>query len=807
MLDVFISDAELPEDPLWLVERAPWREELLRAYLEEFSLPGALLLDPFAQHPALLRAALTAGRRVLATNFDPLPLLRLRLTLSPPEPRALDAIVSRLADAPKAGQPLFRHLDDLYRTHCPACQRALSADYFVWEAGQPVEKGFHCPHCGEAGSAPAVPHDLDVLAAVEEKGATYWRLRQRLASPTDIEVKRAEELLDLYTPRNRYALGELILQAEALFSMGEEAALEVVRGLCLACLQRCHSLHTDPDQTHLPRSLHRPRRFVERNVWQTFEAAYRKLRNWPRPSPITWASDLQALLEPLPGPGSGQALILQRTIRGLTAALKHHPGLLFICADPPRPDPTAYALAFLWSGWLFGREATLPLRPLLRRRSVDWEWYAEAMSGVLQALHGLLADDGRLLLAFTADEKELLPALLLAAARAELTLEHSIYQLQGETANGERTAYRLLFRRRPRPAYPLTAPVKEAAPAADELAPELQEEGAKAAQAVLEARGEPASTSWLYPLICMHWSKKELLRAVPERRWPFEPLAWLMRQLEAVLPPEGPVPDGLRRLAQAAEPEKKRAPCACWWLADPSAVAEPLSERVERAVTDLLRGTPTWPQMELHDELCRRFRGLLTPERPLLEACIVSYGQELTPGYWQLRPEDRPEARAEARRQMVRLLVQLGQRLGFSVWLAAEVREHVEAMEAEETRRQGDLDWAPCAVVWHEEGVPAHGFALSDTAALAPWLEPPPPALAGVLRYVVVPGGRSGLLAFKLHRCPEWRRRLAANGWTFVKYRHLRRLAEVEDLDRARWRARIGLDPIVERPEEQLALF
>ena len=806
MWDAFISDAALPQDPLWVAERPPWRDELLRVYAEEFSSPGALLLDPFAGHPALLRVAQSVGRRVLASNFDPLPLLQIRLSLSPPSPRALDTIVSRLADTPKAGKPLSRHLDDLYRIYCPACQRVLSADYIVWDEEVPVEKGFHCSHCGEKGPAPITPQDLDIQIAAEEKGATYWRLRQRLASPEDEEVgERAAELLALYTPRNRYALGELMLQAETLFLPKEEAALEAIRGLCLACLQRCHSLHGDARQTCLPRSLHRPDRFVERNVWRTFETAYRTLRSWPPAPPITWAASLPALLEPTPGPGFGSALTLQRTSRMLTEALQYQPRLTFICTDPPRPGPAAYALAFLWSGWLFGREATLPLRPLLRRRSVDWEWYSEVMFGVFKALRRLLADGGRLLLAFTAEEERLLPALLLAAARAELALDHSVYQLQGEGVRGERMAYRLLFRCRPRPAHVPSESEEEVKRWAEERAPAFQEQGAKTAQAALQARGEPAFPPWLRASIVTRWSSAGLLPAVPSRSWSFRPLAWLMRQVNAVAPPEGPAPGGLRWLAPDAELDGKPALGACWWLADPSAAVEPLSERVELATADLLQQTLTWPQGELHDALCRRFRGLLTPERPLLEACIASYGQELSPGYWQLRPEDWPQARVEARRQMVRLLVQSGQRLGFDVWLAEEEREGDKG----EVTLSPPLLVAPSPlrVVWHEGGAPAHGFALSDTAALTPWLEPPPPALADVPRYIVVPGGRSGLLAFKLRCCPAWRHRLEAHGWMFVKQRQLRRLAEADDLDRAGWRARLGLDPIVERAEEQLALF
>ena len=813
MLDVFVSDDQCPEDPLWLADHPPWREELLRPYLKEFTSPGALLLDPFARHTALLQVGQATGRRVLATNSNPLPLLQLRLTLSPPEPRVLDAIVSRLADTPRAGKPLSRHLDDLYLVYCPACTRALPADYIIWEAEKPVEKGFDCPHCGEAGAAPITPQDLDIQASVGTQEVIYWRLHQRLAASEETREfqERVQRLLNLYTARNRYALGELILQAEALFTR-DDMSLDVIRGLCLACLQRCHSLHTAPDQADLPRSLHRPRRLVERNVWKTFEAAYRKLRKQSHASPITWAPDLSALLEPTPTPGTGPALALQRTTRELSIALKDHPRLPLICADPPRPDPTAHALAFLWSGWLFGREATLPLRSLVRRPSLDWEWYTEAMTGVLGLLHGLLADGGRLLLAFTTQEKELLPALLRAAARTDLDLEQSIHQLQGDTASGERMACRLLFRRPHRPVHRLPAPVEESKRPAEELALELQEEGTKAAQAALEVRGEPAAAAWLYPPICTRWSKEELLHAVPPRRPPFDPLAWLMRQLEAVLPLEGPVPDGLLRLRPSGESEEGEVPRSCWWLADPSAAAAPLSERVERVTVELLQDTLAWPQAPLHDELCHHFRGLSTPERPLLEACIASYSQELSPGYWQLRPEDWPEARAEAHRQSVRLLVQLGRRLDFTVWLAPSERARLgpgwQSVSQEIAQENGDRQgWATCAVIWHEGGAPAHGFALSDTAALSPWLEPPPPALAEVSRCIVVPGGRSGLLAFKLRCCPEYRRRLAAHGWMIVKQRHLRRLADVEDLDRAGWRARIGLDPIVQRVEEQLPLF
>jgi hypothetical protein len=113
----------------------------------------------------------------------------------------------------------------------------------------------------------------------------------------------------------------------------------------------------------------------------------------------------------------------------------------------------------------------------------------------------------------------------------------------------------------------------------------------------------------------------------------------------------------------------------------------------------------------------------------------------------------------------------------------------------------------PANVVWHVQGDPAFAFAVATQAGLHPWLAAPPDALAGCPRYVALPGGRAGLLDFKLHRCPPWRTRLAWAGWEFVKYRHLRQLAGQPGLNLAGFRARIALDPIVTLPGQQLALF
>ncbi|NIM04080.1 MAG: type II modification methylase, partial [Armatimonadetes bacterium] len=59
------------------------------------------MLDPFAVSDIPLREAVAAGRRVIATNINPLVVLLLRERLSPPEPAALKTAVTRLGDSLK----------------------------------------------------------------------------------------------------------------------------------------------------------------------------------------------------------------------------------------------------------------------------------------------------------------------------------------------------------------------------------------------------------------------------------------------------------------------------------------------------------------------------------------------------------------------------------------------------------------------------------------------------------------------------------------------------------------------------------
>jgi hypothetical protein len=72
-------------------------------------------------------------------------------------------------------------------------------------------------------------------------------------------------------------------------------------------------------------------------------------------------------------------------------------------------------------------------------------------------------------------------------------------------------------------------------------------------------------------------------------------------------------------------------------------------------------------------------------------------------------------------------------------------------------------------------------------------------------RIIVLPGGRAALVEHKMRRDPHLRRSIE-DGWLFVKFRHIRWLAENESLGRLSLDESLRLDPLANRDPQMLLL-
>jgi hypothetical protein len=229
--------------------------------------------------------------------------------------------------------------------------------------------------------------------------------------------------------------------------------------------------------------------------------------------------------------------------------------------------------------------------------------------------------------------------------------------------------------------------------------------------------------------------------------------------------------------------EETRTDEILWWLTDAAIAVGALADRVEAAVQELLMQGHVWNEDDLVNFVYARFPGALAPDLKLVRVCLESYG-ECDGEKTRLRPGDNSKRRQLEINAVREDLAILGERLGFDA-------------------RSGS-GWD---VRWLEEGQERYVFAVSSTAAMAPYLLGEKMPNTRAQRCLVAPGSRARLINLKLQRDPRLVDAVEADGWQFIKFRHLRRLMAEPDLDRYAFTTVLGLDPIAEQESAQIPLF
>lgn len=733
----------------------PMPGNVVSRYIEAYSHPGGMILDPFCQTAVVVEEAVRKGRSALAAHFSPLNVLMARATLSLPPPEEIDAATTRLGDAPKLGASLREHITQLYVTSCHRCRNPVVADHFAWdrERGLPVEKGYLCPHCEAQGDFPVEESDLESLAKVEERGVHYWYLLDRLASPDEEGRELAQSLLELYTPRNLYALVNLSMKVEALFS--GSPILETLQLILLICLDTCRKLEGEGRARLRP-----PWSFRERNVWHAFEEAYIQLRS------LSSKSRLSDNVPP-----STEAIV-KRSIRDLTSGLERESLELVITAPPPLDRPF-WALSYLWTGWLLGKEETTVFKLLLRPRSLDWSWYQRATAATMRHLVPLLRPEGRIVFILGRGELPQAERLILAGAEVGLQLEGLFLQpcepsttvlLQKERAN----SYRLsLVKNRP--------PKK--LPSAPSLASRMRRSAFEACRKLLRERGDPLLFEWLHAAILKRWSEKDLLRQATLLEG-VSLAQFAAEQMEEALKKSL---DGgnfilLDETGEIREDAEADWNSSLWWLKEAPPPSS-LGDQVEKVTSQLLQEEKGFQQVR--EEVYSFFPGLLTPDPGLVEEALRSYGQG-SPEGWRLRP---PEG---GREEMIALLLRLGERLGFQAWAGAKLP------------RYADVAW--------RDGEISYLFLIRQRVSLGELCRLMEKG-AKARHLILIPDERASLLRLRLEASPLIRKRLMVSYWDFLKFGHLRSVAVQEEVDRHDLKKIVGLLPPIESAEAQLPLF
>jgi hypothetical protein len=454
-------------------------------------------------------------------------------------------------------------------------------------------------------------------------------------------------------------------------------------------------------------------------------------------------SPVEAVTWPaVPGEAGGLCLF-DGPIRDLAPHLKDvSPGAVVTVL--PRPNQAFWTLSALWSGWLWRREAAAPFKSVLHRRRYDWNWHTAALYAALKNLSDRLPLNAPLFAIVPEPEPAFLSAVLLAAAG-------SGFELTGLALRSRQDPAQILWARR---AFSHT----------DKEPAEIDSEAVRRAMlAALRERGEPAL------ILPLHAAGLAAMANDHTLIWRPEALAQINAPILAAL--SGP--------EFVHHTESKNPEIGLWGLADWDVATDSLPDRVEMTIVRFLQKNPGATLRDMETALNAELPGLLTPSLGLLRAVLASYALE-TGGRWSLRPEDSPSMRRADLEIAVNTLTALGPRLGVTI-------------QRQESPQR--------LILLQDSGETVYAlYLLASTLVRRILRQNPYPPERSLL---VIPGGRAGLLAYKLDRDPALRG--AAKGWRIVKFRSLRRLSEMAGLTRERFEKELSGDPI--EPPEQMKLF
>jgi hypothetical protein len=769
----------------------PIPQGVASTWLTEQGIPaGSWVLDPFGANPRQAVEVARAGYRVLVAANNPVARFLLEMNANPPAESALRAALANVAASYKGDERIEPHLRSLYLTDCVQCGREIMADAFLWERGArtPFGRIYHCPYCGDSGEHPASEKDAEKALSFGNIGLHRARALERVAGPQDPDRPHVKEALDVYLPRALYAIFTLVNKLDRMPVLGNEHTSEgsFLTALLLTTADQANSLWAYPSGRARPRQLTVPPRFRENNVWLALENsislwAHKETAGETAVSLTTWP-DL--------APESGGITVFEGRLKSLGPDLERiH--IAAVLASLPRPNQAFWTLSALWAGWLWGKEAAAPFKSVLRRRRYDWSWHCSALATTYESLLPHLAAATPFYSLIGEAEAGFLTAAMVAAYLNGFNLSG----LALRAKNGQAQMLWQSGRKRPGAEGNSTAsPSTETSREKHELAVEIQELCINAAQDYLRKRGEPSGylnlhTAALSDLVQTgFWPELETLS-------PGEVAAQVQTTFQQIFT----FRKGFLRFGGS----QHSLDIGQWWLQNEGInMQAPLSDRVEMAIVPILQNHPGKTLPEIDQVICADFSGLLTPEIELVLASVDSYGEQDPPdsGGWTLREQDQPRSRHKDLQEIKGLLTQIGKRLGYKIFdpsTSEEVKGQLSLQLDQEMRTHQPVAWAS----ENEEII--YVFHLRASAVIGELI------LQGAnLPYkslLVIPGGRAGLIAYKLAENPLLRR-VADEKWQFIKFRHVRRLAKNTSLTRENLEEMLILDPL-SSSDPQIPLF
>ncbi|MGH2638293.1 MAG: DNA methyltransferase [Rhabdochlamydiaceae bacterium] len=745
-------------------------------YIENYSRPGDLVLDPFVGSGVTSLEAVKLGRKAIGIDLNPMAIFISRMTGKPADLELIRMAFTQIAEKCQ------KTVESFYETDCPGCGKPATILASVWDRVEDKVKEirYSCLHCKKKLRKKPSNADLAALRKLSKKPIRTWYPKDEFPNGITFNQGRREagpHFYDLFTKRNLRALS---LLWEAVQEVTPESTRQF---MSFAFTSMVHlSSKMTPVRKSRPfssfwaiNSYWVPPEYMESNVWMLYDNAVNK-----RQGLIPAKEDSNGTIEKWK-----EAKRFEDLEDGANILLKVHNALElpeivpdnsidYVFTDPPYGGAVPYAeLCTMWALWKgfktnYADEITI-------NDEKNSEYYRKMLQAAFLKVHRVLKSGKYLTVTFHSTDIKVWNSIINAVALAGFDLEEIVYQPPARaSAKGLLVPYGsavgdyyIRFRK------PQRAVKVDAAEVSEE---QYEKAVVEAAKKILAQRGEPTPYTYILNGIIVELKQAGAL------------LAGKKNPNKVMRVHEG------KEFVLVDEKDKETGKVLGkkWWFKDPASIPYldqvPLSDRLETAVIDVLHRNIKVSFDDVLQEVFIKFPNALTPETQKVRDVLEEYADQTSDGKWALKPM--VHARESEHSRIISILVFLARKAGYLVAIGS--REQSEVYDGKKLGSLAstsglDLRGVPEAnadrirqidVIWFDKKGIRAIFEVENTTAITEAIVRGSNLPSGpIKRFLILPEERERLLHRKMQE-PMLAERLTQEPWDFIFYRDLVKLSE-----------------------------
>lgn len=357
--------------------RKPWW--VIREYIEHFTKPGEIVLDPFCGSGVVLNESLILRRRAIGIDFNPMATLITKESCMPTNVNELSVTFKKLEEK------VEKEIEELYSRPCSKCKTTTSVSKLLWKDSIPTYVYYYCFHCKSWFKEEVCDEDIKKIKETNSMEIPYWYPKEILL-PSDADVEMVE---DLYTRRNLIALSILYNRIE---SIPEESIRETMKFTFCAMLPQATKMIMRLDTRGMGSwVIHRywiPKEHFEMNVWHFFKNRYKKtLKGKEQINSMIGDYFKEGVIN---AKTNNTCWILAKSSRKLPEI--QDASVDYVFTDPPYGASIQYLrLCTMWNAWL--KNKVDEKEEIVVNRGKNHQFYQKMLTHVLKEVHRILKDE------------------------------------------------------------------------------------------------------------------------------------------------------------------------------------------------------------------------------------------------------------------------------------------------------------------------------------------------------------------------------------------------------------------------------